>query len=376
MDSNHTWGWLFIKGSRMSQGSFSLKNRLLIWVLASIALIWVTSTVFVWLDAKHELEEIFHKLVDHQISLTQFNQEKNELLGSLLWGLIWPLMLGLPVLFVVVYGVISWANRSLSQVKQAIFERRADSLDPIKIQGLPNEISPIVDELNDLLGRVKKSIEHERRFTSDAAHELRTPFAAIRAQAEILKIEKQFNFESINNLIESSDRASRLIEQLLALSRVESAHVIFDKDSLNLSEFVKKQIANAYPDIEKKQQKIQFLEDAVCTVRVNEGLLSILLRNLLDNAIRYSPAKGSIDVSVKQKDGKVYLAVEDSGPGLTKQEINDLGIRFKRMNQLDSFGSGLGWSIIKKIAEVQGLSLQVERSPELSGLMVTVRFSL
>lgn len=360
----------------MNQGSFSLKNRLLIWVLASIALIWVTSTVFVWLDAKHELEEIFHKLVDHQISLTQFNQEKNELLGSLLWGLIWPLMLGLPVLFVVVYGVISWANRSLSQVKQAIFERRADSLDPIKIQGLPNEISPIVDELNDLLGRVKKSIEHERRFTSDAAHELRTPLAAIRAQAEILKIEKQFNFESINNLIESSDRASRLIEQLLALSRVESAHVIFDKDSLNLSEFVKKQIANAYPDIEKKQQKIQFLEDAVCTVRVNEGLLSILLRNLLDNAIRYSPAKGSIDVSVKQKDGKVYLAVEDSGPGLTKQEINDLGIRFKRMNQLDSFGSGLGWSIIKKIAEVQGLSLQVERSPELSGLMVTVRFSL
>lgn len=376
MDSNHTWGWLFIKGSRMSQGSFSLKNRLLIWVLASIALIWVTSTVFVWLDAKHELEEIFHKLVDHQISLTQFNQEKNELLGSLLWGLIWPLMLGLPVLFVVVYGVISWANRSLSQVKQAIFERRADSLDPIKIQGLPNEISPIVDELNDLLGRVKKSIEHERRFTSDAAHELRTPLAAIRAQAEILKIEKQFNFESINNLIESSDRASRLIEQLLALSRVESAHVIFDKDSLNLSEFVKKQIANAYPDIEKKQQKIQFLEDAVCTVRVNEGLLSILLRNLLDNAIRYSPAKGSIDVSVKQKDGKVYLAVEDSGPGLTKQEINDLGIRFKRMNQLDSFGSGLGWSIIKKIAEVQGLSLQVDQSPELSGLMVTVRFSL
>jgi two-component system sensor histidine kinase QseC len=376
MDSNHTWGWLFIKGGRMNQGSFSLKNRLLIWVLASIALIWVTSTVFVWLDAKHELEEIFHKLVDHQISLTQFNQEKNELLGSLLWGLIWPLMLGLPVLFVVVYGVISWANRSLSQVKQAIFERRADSLDPIKIQGLPNEISPIVDELNDLLGRVKKSIEHERRFTSDAAHELRTPLAAIRAQAEILKIEKQFNFESINNLIESSDRASRLIEQLLALSRVESAHVIFDKDSLNLSEFVKKQIANAYPDIEKKQQKIQFLEDAVCTVRVNEGLLSILLRNLLDNAIRYSPAKGSIDVSVKQKDGKVYLAVEDSGPGLTKQEINDLGIRFKRMNQLDSFGSGLGWSIIKKIAEVQGLSLQVERSPELSGLMVTVRFSL
>jgi len=76
MDSNHTWGWLFIKGSRMSPGFFFFKNRLLIWVLASIALIWVTSTVFVWLDAKHELEEIFHKLVDHQISLTQFNQEK------------------------------------------------------------------------------------------------------------------------------------------------------------------------------------------------------------------------------------------------------------------------------------------------------------
>ncbi|MEO0048128.1 MAG: hypothetical protein RLZZ410_1087 [Pseudomonadota bacterium] len=358
----------------MMQTSFSLKNRLLLWVLGSIALIWVTSTVFVWLDAKHELEEIFHKLLEHQISLEQFNKEKNELLGALLWGLIWPLLLGLPVLFAVVYGVISWAHRSLTHLQSAIFQRRADSLDPIDVKSLPNEITPIVDELNQLLERVKQSIEQERRFTSDAAHELRTPLAAIRAQAELLKVEEQFNAESIQNLIESSDRASRLIEQLLALSIVYTAHVTFDKHTLNLYVFIKKQIAYSYPEIQKKQQNIALNEDAICLVDVNEGLLSILFRNLLDNAIRYSPVKGTIEVAINKSSGRVYLTIEDSGQGLTDQEICELGIRFNRMSQSDSLGSGLGWSIIKKIAEVQGLGLQIDKSPELSGLRVRLLF--
>ena len=175
-------------------------------------------------------------------------------------------------------------------------------------------------------------------------------------------IEKQFNAASIQNLIESSDRASRLIEQLLALSRVESAHVVFDKEDLHLSEFIKKQIAHAYPEVQRKQQHIQLMEDAICTVSVNEGLLGILFRNLLDNAIRYSPAKSSIDISVNQRQGWVYLTIEDSGPGLTQEQVQQLGIRFNRLNQSDSLGSGLGWSIIKRVAEVQGLDIQVEQS--------------
>ena len=358
----------------MMRTTFSLKNRLLFWVLGSIAIIWIISTVLVWLDAKHELEEIFHKLVEHQISLTQFNKEKNELLGALLWGLIWPLLLGLPVLFIVVYGVISWANKSLSTLGDAIYQRRADSLESIEVEGLPREITPIVAELNALLERVKQSIELERRFTSDAAHELRTPLAAIRTQAEVLKIEKQINPDAIQNLIESSDRASRLIEQLLALSRIESAHLVFDREDLHLSEFIKKQIAHAYPEIQRKHQHIQFMEDAVCTVNVNEGLLGILFRNLLDNAIRYSPPKGSIDISVNRRQENIYLTIEDSGPGLTHDQVQQLGIRFNRLNQSDSLGSGLGWSIVKRIAEVQDLDIQVEQSSELSGLRVVIRF--
>ena len=358
----------------MSSKSFSLKSRLLIMIIGVVAMIWIGTSFLVWFDAKSELEEVFHKIIEHHISIDQLTHEKNELLSELLWGLIWPLIIGLPILTVIIYTVVYWTSSSIFILQKAIVDRKPESLEPIHIPGLPEEIDPLVDELNGLLLRVKKSIEHEKRFTADAAHELRTPLAAIKAQAEVIQLEKEFNENALNNLIEGCDRASRLIEQLLALSRIETSKEVFDRSLLNISDIVRRQIANAYPDVEVKRQRIQFIEEGVYQVHVNEGLLNIVIRNLLDNAIRYSPPKSQIDVSVNKKNGHVYLSIEDGGSGLTDDQIKQLGVRFQRIGELDSTGSGLGWSIINKIADVQHLTIAVSRSPQLGGLLVAMKF--
>jgi two-component system, OmpR family, sensor histidine kinase QseC len=344
-------------------------------IIGCVTFIWVAASLMVWFDARDELEELFRKIIEKNISINKITHEKNEILIDLLWGLIWPLIIGLPILTVIIYSVVYWASSSITKLQKAITERSPNSLEKIEVSGLPKEISPLLHELNDLLSKVKTSVEHEKRFTADAAHELRTPLAAIKAQAEVIRLEKVLEPAAFDNLIESCDRASRLIEQLLALSRVETSVITFEKDDLSISEFIAQQIAYAYPQIEAKSQVIEFDDSGQHRVKVNKSLLEILFRNLLDNAIRYSPQKGKINVSVSKKDGHVYLLIEDSGAGLTQEQINKLGVRFQRLGQVDSYGSGLGWSIIQKISEVEKIMIQVAQGGGLGGLFVSIRFS-
>lgn len=359
----------------MASRTFSLKNRLLVMIICSVSFIWVASSMMVWFDAREELEELFRKIIENNISINKITHEKNEILTDLLWGLIWPLIIGLPILTVIIYGMVYWASSSITKLQMAITERSQNSLEKIEVSDLPREISPLLHELNNLLSKVKASVEHEKRFTADAAHELRTPLAAIRAQAEVIMLEKVLEPSAFENLIESCDRASRLIEQLMALARVETSVNIFEKDDLNISEFIAQQIAYAYPQIEAKSQVIEFDDSGEYRVKANKTLLEILFRNLLDNAIRYSPQKGKISVSLNQKYNHVFLSIEDSGIGLTQDQINKLGVRFERLGRVDSYGSGLGWSIIRKISEVEKLTIQVSLGSKLGGLFVSIKFA-
>lgn len=338
-------------------------------------MIWVAASLMVWFDAKDEVEGLLRKIIEKNISINKITHEKNEILGDLLWGLIWPLIVGLPILTIIIYAVVYWTSSSITKLQLAINQRTPNSLEKIEVSGLPKEISPLLVELNELLFKVKNSMEHEKRFTADAAHELRTPLAAIKTQAEVIKLSKQLDDQALSNLSESCDRASRLIDQLLALARVETAEKSFEKSALDVSEFIAKQIANVYQQIEQKEQHIEFNQTENLSVKGNPFLIEILFRNLLDNAIRYSPLKGKIAVSVLEKNGHVYLSIEDSGAGLNQEQIDQLGVRFQRLGQIDTHGSGLGWSIVKKIADVEGYVVHVSKSPELGGLLVSIKLS-
>lgn len=358
----------------MSAKGFSLRGRLLFWILGSISVIWVATSIFVWIDAKSEIEELVEKIASNRMTHERLAHEKEEILGGLLRGLIWPLVIGFPVLAIVVSAIIYWTNKSLADLKVAISSRNASSLEEIHVSNLPNEVRFVLDELNTLLRRLDLVLQQEKRFTADAAHELRTPLAAIRTQAEVLKKTKSLDYHAIDNMLESCDRSSRVIDQLLSLAKLDNIDFEDSRKAVNISELVRLALANVYEYAHEKGQQIEFSGDNNLQVFINPDLMGVLLRNLLDNAVRYTANGSKIRASVKNVGGIVNLVVEDSGPGLPEKAHSMLGNRFQRFGIEGASGTGLGWSIIKQIAQIESLNVITGTSLELGGLKVTISY--
>jgi len=176
---------------------------------------------------------------------------------------------------------------------------------------------------------------------------------------------------ALQGTLEGCDRAIRLVEQLLTLARLEGA-VASAMNAVDLRALAQRAVAEIAPKAIAKQQTLEFDADALCSIPGNETLLAVLVRNLVDNAVRYSPPGARVKVALHQQAGQVMLSVEDSGPGLDAADLKRLGERFFRVPGSTESGSGLGWSIVQRIAAVHGLTLQAVPSVELGGLAVRV----
>jgi two-component system sensor histidine kinase QseC len=234
-------------------------------------------------------------------------------------------------------------------------------------------MQPLVAALNGLFARISTLIESERRFTADAAHELRTPIAGIRAQAQVALGSHNGDEQrhALLATLEGCDRATRLVEQLLTLARLEAAPEAANTRT-DLSRLARRIIADLAGKALSQKQAIELDAPDTCELRADETLLGILLRNLVDNAIRYSPAGARVRITITRTTSHTTLCVEDSGPGLTDMQRERLGERFFRVLGNDQPGSGLGWSIAQRIAAVQAATLSASRSAALGGLAVTV----
>jgi two-component system sensor histidine kinase QseC len=238
-------------------------------------------------------------------------------------------------------------------------------------------MQPLVAALNGLFARIAQLLEAERRFTADAAHELRTPIAAIRAQAQVALAAASDEGErrhALEATLIGCDRAAHLVDQLLTLSRLEYAAPA-PATALDVSALARRVVADLAPLALAKQQSIELDAAQPCSARGDEALLGALLRNLVDNAIRYSPPSARVRVAVAPgaaEARKVELTVEDSGPGMTDEHRAHLGERFFRVLGNEQPGSGLGWSIVRRIAAAHGATIDVGRSAALGGLRVRV----
>ena len=289
-----------------------------------------------------------------------------------------PLMLALPILAGLLVIAVSRALRPMNRIAAAIARRDSRYLEDIEMSGVPREIRPIVDQLNGLLARVRKGIQNEQRFTADAAHELRTPLAGIRMQAEVARTAGSDAIRelALEKILLGCDRSARLVDQLLTLARLDAAEIRLPLESLALSPLVREVLADLGPDAHRKDITLQFVDSDAPAVPGNETLVRILLRNLIDNAIRYSPAGSIVTTRCRQdENGQTILDVEDQGAGLGEEERQRLTERFYRGEAATmGSGAGLGLSIVKKITELLSADLIFSSGVTGVGLKVQVVF--
>lgn len=270
-----------------------------------------------------------------------------------------PLVLALPLALLAIYFSIRRGLKPLDDLATEVATRSSDNLTPLAGRNVPREAQPLVAAINRVLFRLGYSLENERRFTADAAHELRTPLAAARIQAQVALLSKnaEKREHALNLTLAGLDRATRLVEQMLRLARLDPLAELPQTQAVNLADLARRVAAGAGDAAPDAHIRLDLAENAA-PVQGDPDLLEVALRNLIDNAIRYSPEGGEIGVSLRS-DGPLVLAVRDNGPGVPEDELPRLTERFFRGASVTAEGSGLGLTIVSRIAELHGATLEL-----------------
>jgi two-component system sensor histidine kinase QseC len=441
-----------------SGASYSLKRRLLLGLLAVVAVVWLATAAYSYFDARHEINELLdahlaqsaslivaqlgHDLeeidlrrapkteqrsrrvafqiwergtmlrlhsadapqarlspreegysnasIDGKgwrvfstwdarrrflVQIAERDELRREIAAGIATNLLLPLLVALPVLALFVWLIIGSGLKPLTRLGQQVEQRTPDNLRPLAPQGAPREVVPLLRSLNALFGRVERLVANERRFTADAAHELRTPLAALRTQAQVAKgaTEDTARQHALDGVIEGCDRATRLVDQLLTLARLEP-EVARPAAACDLVDLARQAIAEVAPFAVDRSVEIHLRESGPLSVEGHPDLIAVLLRNLIDNAIRYSPAGSSVDVNIASTGRAVRLAVTDEGPGMAAEERARIGQRFYRVLGTGQSGSGLGLSIVRRIAEMHSAEVTFGQGKNEKGLQVVVGF--
>ena len=311
-----------------------------------------------------------------RIAVAQETGIRDEEARESAWRSLLPFLILFPVLLLVVGDLVRKLFRPIADLSADIDRRDEQALHPIDERHLPTEIRPFVVAINRLLARVAQSMENQRRFVADAAHELRSPMTALSLQAErLIAIEMPAPArERLLPLSRGIERGRNLIDQLLTLAAAQSSSNR-PQTAVSVHEVYRRVLEDLLPLAERKHIDIgvESIEDV--HVIINEMDLLILVRNLVDNAIRYIPHGGRIDLSVERVQETALLQVKDSGPGITVEEQMRVFDPFYRSLGTDEAGSGLGLSIVKAIADRTGVRVQLSFSDEMkkSGLCVSLR---
>jgi two-component system OmpR family sensor kinase len=302
---------------------------------------------------------------------------RRNMAGNLALRTLAPIAVMMPILMLVVWWVVSESLTPVARVRKQVASRQADDLSPVSEAGLPDEVRPLVHELNLLFGRVRTAFDAQQNFVADAAHELRTPLAALKLQA--LSLERADTDEARKvaqgRITAGVERATRLVEQLLVLARQEAGAAEGAAAApVDLADLARRTVSEMVGVAQAKGVDLGLQHADAARVHGQAGALAILMRNLIDNAVKYTPGGGTVDVAVDVVQGATVLTVADSGPGIPAEERERVFDRFYRIAGSEAAGSGLGLAIIRAIAERHGAKLALDASERLGGLQVSVTF--
>lgn len=278
---------------------------------------------------------------------------RTQLANDIIKGVIIPQFIVLPIAVVLVWFGLSRGVAPINALQRRLRARRPDDLSPIDERQAPSEIGPLITAMNDLLSRLEATLLAQRRFVADAAHQLKTPLAGLRTQAELaMRGHPPANTqESLEQIIAGTTRATRLVNQLLLMANAENPNTM-EMPPTDLTHLAKEHIQQWIHVALKKGIDLGFEgPERPLYIKGQSLLLGEALNNLIDNAIRYTPAPGQITVSLYEESGSVVLAVEDSGPGIPTDERERVFDRFYRVLGSGVDGSGLGLAIVKEIAQ-------------------------
>ncbi len=288
-----------------------------------------------------------------------------------------PIIISLPLIAAIVWLLVGNGLSLIGTLAAELRTKRADDLTRLETSDPPVELVPVVDAINDLLRRLDESIKRERRFSSDAAHELRTPISALKVHVHNLAKQFPENNEQLAELDRDIGRLSHLVEQIMILYRTAPEHYQASMQAINLQTLAQSVIAELYTDVDHKNQTIS-LESTSQSIIGDEDSLTILLTNLIQNASKYSPQGSSITVSVDKEELGIRLGVKDTGPGIPLTEINQVFDRFRRVggdrHESAVEGCGLGLSIVKHIASLHQANISLHNNDDGPGLSVSVFF--
>ena len=313
----------------------------------------------------------------HALQVAQAIDEREAIATRTALRTLLPFVVLIPLLGVMIWYGVGRGLSPLDAMSRALGKRRPDALAPLAERGLPEELKPLAASLNALLARLDAALGAQRRFTADAAHELRTPLAALKLQLDVARRvgDDPARVAAYDDLEGGVARASHLVDQLLTLARVEPEALATRAIDCDLPAIAKDAIVARGALAARQHVDLGLARETPVQVRGDPASLAILLSNLLDNALRYTPEGGRIDVAVDRDDaGGAVLTVADTGPGIPADERERVFDRFYRGVGLGTSGSGLGLSIVKRIADAHGASISLGEPAEGTGLVVTVRF--
>ncbi|MDM3274257.1 two-component system sensor histidine kinase QseC [Citrobacter sp. Ce119] len=275
-----------------------------------------------------------------------------------------PWLIALPLMLLILIVLLSLELKPLKKLAQALRLRDPESEDPLSLKGIPGEVRPLVESLNQLFIRIHTTMVRERRFTSDAAHELRSPLTALKVQAEVAQLsddDPQARQKALMQMQTGIERATRLVDQLLTLSRLDSLDNLQDVAEISLEELLQSAVMDIYHPAQQAHIDVRLQINAHDITRTGQPLLlSLMVRNLLDNAIRYSPQGSIVEVTLNARN----FSVKDNGPGITPEVLTHIGERFYRPPGQSVTGSGLGLSIVRRIATLHRMSASFGNAPQ------------
>ena len=350
----------------------TLKTRLLVLLATVLLLTYSVSSVWVWHESREQIIELVELAANPNHSRHELEKEKRETLLALV---IPPVLLG-SIGLLLAYLVISWLTRPLARLSDLLRQRSSSNLEPLELSEQGPELQAVVQAVNELLARLSLTLQSERQFTADVAHELRTPLAGIRLNLELMQ---QTGVQGVQPLIERLDGLHHTVEQLLNMARLERNVITGISGEVD---FVREVFAPLEPELRQmlaRRGQILQCELAPLRMRGEVSLLQMLLRNLIENTSRYATPQTPVQLQLRAGQSPAgmtaELVVRDVGSGVAPEQLSRLTAAFTRLDSRGN-GIGLGLNIVARVCALHQATLQFENAEQPHGLRVRVGFAV